>query len=82
LRAGPTVRPVSQGENCNRYRDLTQETPCRANRRAGSGRRLFGYTARPFGPPTGPSGSVMETQNLKNEMVALRERFNALRGYL
>ena len=44
---------------------------------------VFRYTARPSGPPrNGPYGPTMDTKTLKNEMAALRERFNALRGYL
>ena len=44
----------------------------------------FRYTARPFGvvAGTGPNRIRMDLQTTKNEMAALRERFNALRGYL
>jgi hypothetical protein len=29
-----------------------------------------------------PTGNTMDIQPIKNEMAALRERFDALRGYL
>jgi hypothetical protein len=58
------------GENCNRYGGLIQLL----SPRSATLRDLFG---------TGLTAlSAMDTQSIKNEMAALRERFNALRGYL
>jgi hypothetical protein len=49
--------------------------------KAGSGGPVLSVTLRDPSAAA-PTGNTMDIQPIKNEMAALRERFDALRGYL